>query len=544
MVAPFKERVIGDVGRSLWLLYGSVTLLLLIACTNIAALLLARAAQRRQEISVRYSLGASRASLVAQLLSEALVLAIAGAAAGLLVAASASDVFGTLAASLPRVDEIHLEWRIVAYTLACAIPVTLFCGLLPALRITGRETRTGISEAGRTQVSSRNPVQWTLVGAQVALAVTLLAGAGLLVRSLQEINRVSLGFDPSRVLAFKLTSSYAETNDWPRLMQRTANIIQSLKAIPGVESAASTVPLPGVRSGLPGEFFLLEGRADSEPEMIADRRVVSASYFETMRIPLLAGEYCSREVADEEVLINRSFADRYLGGSDAVGLHLTRPPNSDSSNRPTVIRGIVGDAREFGPNMEPGPVVYMCGAAMQPGAAYLVRTRIDPDALADTIRIRMADLEPSRSVFGVIRLESFIDDTLQEDRLRAVLLTSFAVTALLLATLGVYGTLAYFVNLRRREVGLRIALGAERGRIVRQFLSQGLRVSAVGAMAGLALALSSGSLIARMLYGVTPTDLPTLTAVVALVLLITAAASLIPAFRASRLDPMCVLREE
>src|SRR6266581_1179649 len=313
-IEPLKETTVGGVRRSLWILYGSVSLLLLIACTNIIALLLARAAQRQHEISVRFSLGGSRAAIVTQLLTEVFVLALAGAALGLLVANAASKVFRTLAADLPRVEEIRLDWRIVLYSLVCSVLATLVCGLFPAIRGTRRNVSSSLTQASRTQVSTRNPLQWLLVGVQVALAVTLLAGAGLLLRSFQELGRVSPGFDSSHILTFQLSMNYGETGDLKKLRQFTDRILETLGATPGVESAAISVGVPGVPFRYQAEVKLLEGRAETEPKIVAENRFVSASYFQTMRIPLLAGEFCRETGGPASVVVNRAFAVVYFNG--------------------------------------------------------------------------------------------------------------------------------------------------------------------------------------------------------------------------------------
>src|SRR5437667_5698342 len=259
-IQPLKESTVGDSRRSLWLLFGSVSLLLLIACTNIAALLLSRAAQRQHEISVRLSLGASRASVAAQLLTEAFVLALAGALLGLIVAAGASAAFHALAGNLPRIEEIGLDWRIVLYSLACAVAATLLCGLFPAIRGTRRNLSGFMAQASRTQVSARNPIHLLLVGVQVALAVTLLAGAGLLLRSFQALGRVEPGFDPSHVLTFQISSTWAEAGG-PGSKQRTDRILDSLRSIPGVEAAATSMAPPGVPTQYQTELNVTEGRA-------------------------------------------------------------------------------------------------------------------------------------------------------------------------------------------------------------------------------------------------------------------------------------------
>ena len=545
-IEPLKEMTVGGVRRSLWILYGSVSLLLLIACTNIIALLLARAAQRQHEISVRFSLGGSRAAIVTQLLTEVFVLALAGAALGLLVANAASKVFRTLAADLPRVEEIRLDWRIVLYSLVCSVLATLVCGLFPAIRGTRRNMSSSLTQASRTQVSTRNPLQWLLVGVQVALAVTLLAGAGLLLRSFQELGRVSPGFDPNRVLTFHISASYAETADWKGLTQRIDRTIDSLGSMPGVETAATANALPGVPSHYEMELKFTDGQVDPDRKIVAESRFVSPGYFATMQIPLLSGELC-RETPDStksiNVLVNRSFANTYLAESTGVGRHLQEVPSSAFLPRGE-IRGIVGDAREEGLNREPGPTVYWCTCAAGPDPFYLVRTRTEPMAMAETIRKKIHEIEPARSVFNIAPLTDHLDEAFAENRLRTVLLAFFAATAVSLACVGLYGTLSYSVNVRRREVGLRLALGALRGQIVKQFLLQGLGVSFLGCLAGSVLAAAFARVLSGMLYGVSPTDMPTLLGVVLLVLVVAAIASLAPAIRAASVEPMQVLREE
>jgi putative ABC transport system permease protein len=540
-IEPLKETTVGGVRKSLWILFGSVSLLLLIACTNIVALLLARCAQRQHEISVRLSLGASRTMLVAQLLTEAFVLASSGAALGLLVAWGASDVFRALAANLPRVEEIHIDTRIVLYAMACSVLVTLLCGLFPAIRGTRGGISDGLAQAGRTQVSARNPLQWFLVGVQVALAVTLLAGAGLLLRSFQALSRVSPGFETSRILTLHVSASWGETSDMPGLVQRVTRIVGALRDVPGVEATATAATLPGVPEQYQTEMKILEAEQDPQHKVVAETRFVSPGYFDTMKIPLLGGDPCREDIKNPEILVNRSFANVFLRNG-AAGQHLLMLGNSFLS--PGRIRGVVGDARESGINREPGPAVYWCFSAPMPDPYYLVRTTGDPMAMAQTLRSKIHEIEPGRSVFDVSPLSDHLDDAFAENRMRTVLLAFFAVTAISLACVGLYGTLSYSVNVRKREVGLRLALGALRSQIVKQFLWQGIGVTLVGCLAGWILAIAAGRLLSGMLYGVSPSDATTLAAVIALVLGVSVAASLLPAMRAARVEPMQVLREE
>jgi len=541
-IEALKELTIGGVRESLWVVFGSVTLLLLIACTNIAALLLSRAASRQHEIAVRFSLGASRASVASHLLTEVFLLALAGATGGLGLAAAAARIFRVLAKDLPRVDEIGLDWRIVVYSLICAVFATLACGIVPAILGTRRSLAGSLASTGRSQVSARHPAQFVLVGVQVALAVTLLAGAGLLLRSFQALSRVAGGFDPDHVLTFKISSSWGETGTTKTAGQTVKRILESVAAIPGVESSAATFLLPGVPGSFQVELKVAEGRAETEPKIVAESRIGSAGMFRTMRIPLLAGEMCPEESNTPGMMVNHLFATTYFGGAGVIGKHMGQP---SSIYFPTaVVRGIVGDARERGLDHEPVPTIYYCGLIMQPGLYFMARTHGDPMALAESVRRKLHATEPARSVYDLSPLTAQLSDAFAENRLRTVLLTFFALTAISLACIGLYGTLSYLVNVRQREVGLRLALGAMRAQIVRQFVAQGMRVSLLGCVAGLGLAGAFTKVLAGMLFGVSPWDAITMTGVIALVIAVSITASLLPALRAARVEPMRVLREE
>jgi len=539
-IEPLKETTVGGVRQSLWILFGSVSLLLLIACTNIVALLLARATHRQHEISVRFSLGASRGNLIAQLLTESFVLALLGSLLGLLLASGASDIFRALARDLPRLEEIHLDFRIVIYSLACSVLATLFCGLIPALRGTRTNISGSLAQVSRTQVSGRNSLQWLLVGVQVALAVTLLAGAALLVRSFQALGRVSPGFDMSHALTFHVSGSWGETADYKALTQRIQRTIDFLKTIPGIEDAATAGTLPGVPDKYQVEFKFLEGEDKPLRKIIVNTRFVSPSYFATMRIPLLEGQICREPPDASQLLVNRSFVNTYLGRSSPVGRHIGAL--GSPWMQPGEIYGVVADTRESGINRLAGPAVYVCVNAPGPDPYYLVRTHNSPMAMAETIRKKIHDIEPGRSVFEITTLEDHLGEAFAENRLRTVLLAFFALIAISLACIGLYGTLSYSVNVRQREVGLRMALGANPAQIRRYFLRLGIGVALAGSIAGWALAVSFTRVLAGMLYGVSPTDLATLASVVVGVLIVAAAASFIPSFRASRVDPMRVLR--
>jgi putative ABC transport system permease protein len=537
-----KETVVGGVRDSIWLLYGSVSLLLLIACSNIAALLLACTADREHEISVRFSLGASRSAIVTQLLSEVLALTTAGSLLGLLVAAGAARAFHLLSNQLPRAEEITLNWRIVAYSLACAFGTTMLCGLVPAIRGTRRQLAHSLAQTSRTQVSRHSPLQWTLVAVQITLAVTLLTGAGLLLRSLNELSHVSAGFEPSHVLTFQITGSWGETAEMKTLVQRIDRTLDGLRSLPGVDAAATSGMLPGVPALYQFEFKV-DGRLDPNRKVLADSRYVSAGYFQTVQIPVLVGETCKEGTSSNDVVVNRSFANHYLPGTTPTGHQLQGATYNDFEPQGT-IRGVVGDAREEGLNTQPVPTVYSCFDAPNPFPNYLVRTRGNPTEMAEAIRRRVHELEPSRSVYGMVPLQLHLDEVSFESRLRTFLLALFAASAVLLACVGIYGTLNYLGRLRQREVGMRLALGALRHQIVSRFVLQGLRVTAIGCTAGLVLSLMATRLIDSMLYGVSTLDPTTYGSVLLLIFLVATTASLIPAWRASRIELVQVLREE
>jgi putative ABC transport system permease protein len=469
-------------------------------------------------------------------------LTIAGALLGLLLAAAASRAFHLLSNQLPRAEEITLNWRIVLYSLACALATTILCGLFPAIRGTRRQLAHSLAQTSRTQVSTRNPVQWTLVAVQIMFAVTLLTGAGLLLRSLEELSRVSPGFDQSHVLTFQVTGSWGETSDMKSLVQRIDRNLERLRNLPGVEDAATSAMLPGVSSRYQIEFKI-DGQLDPTRKILADSRYVSFGYFRTLQIPLLAGDACKERSTTSDVIVNRSFADRYFGNTSPVEHQIQAATYNDFMPQGT-IRGVVGDAREDGLNMLPGPTVYSCFSAPNPYPNFLVRTRGNPSAMAETIRKRFHEVEPGRSVYGIMPLQLHLDEASFENRLRTILLTLFAGSAVLLACVGIYGTLSYLGKMRQREVGMRLALGALPRQILTRFLLQGLRVAAAGCAAGLILSVAAARLIENMLYGISTLDAKTYAGVVILIVLVAATASLAPAWRAARIEPVRVLRDE
>ncbi len=540
---PLKSVILGNVQGSLWLLYGSVSLLLLIACTNIAALLMARTAGREHEIAIRYALGASRTTIVTQLLTEVFVLALLGSLAGLAIAGVATHFFAALAKDLPRVDEVALNGRVMSYSLACALATTFACGLIPALRGTRRNLSGSLAEGGRTQVSTGAPVLWLLVGVQVSLAVALLIGSGLLLRSFQALGRVDPGFGPEHVLTLHVSGSWGETANMGKLTQRINRTLEGLRNVPGVVAAATSASIPGNSPGSATGLKLAENSQNANQSVTADLRFVYSGYFATVGIPLLEGEACRDGLPFDTVLVNRSFATLYFPGAALIGDHLG-PAVANDFMRPAQIRGIVGDAREQGLDTAPQPTVYWCSSAPGPDPNFLVRTQGDPAAMANILRRRIQELDPGRSVFHVEPLVDQLSERAVENRLRTFVLTLFAFTAIALVAIGLYGTVNYLSRNRRRETGLRLAFGALPYEIVSSFLLQGVRVALAGIAAGLLLGAALSRLLTGMLYGITPLDTTTYVAVVSLTLVLAAGAALPPALRAARVSPGQVLREQ
>jgi putative ABC transport system permease protein len=539
-LAPFKQTVIGDIGASLWLLYGAVSVLLLITCINVASLWLSRAARRWNEVSLRFSLGASRAAVALQLLVETALLSTVGAILGLLAGSAASEFIQVLIPNLPRRDEIGLDGRIVAYSMASALIVTLLCGLVPALRSARLASSLAASE--RTQIGGRHTAQWLMVGVQMALSIALLVGAGLLVRSADALSRVDPGFDPSRVLALRVSANWDEADDRAALVARIDRTLNHLATVPGVEVASTAWSLPGVPRRYQTEFSLAEGRAASEPPVLAEWRSVAPTYFSTLRIPLASGDQCrlpSSSRSETELMVNRVFAERYFRNRTPIGSQLTW----ESASLRGRIVGIVGNARESGVDRDPPPTVYACDSAPTPFPWFLLRTQSDPATLAATVRSKLGEIEPLRSVYDMAPLDDRIGDAYAQTRARRSLFVAFACAALLLGCLGIYATLTYTVGLRRREIALRLALGARRNELVQQIVWQTMRIVAVASVAGLMISVAVREALAGMLYGVSPSDPLTHAAVVALVVAVTFLAALVPAVRTTAVEPIDALRD-
>jgi putative ABC transport system permease protein len=541
-MVPLNEEKVGDVRRSLWFLFAAVALVLLAACGNVACLLLADATRREHEVAVRLALGASRATVIRQLLTEGFVLAMIGAALGLLAARWGIDVLRRTATHLPQVDAIRVDGRLVLFTIVVGALTTILCALAPALEATKADPASALTRGGRGHIGGRRLAQRALVATQAAVAIILLAGAGLLIRSFVRLQQVSPGFDPANVLTFRMSASWAEPA--AAVIGRQARTLARLEAIPGVASAAVSQAMPAGVSFPPGQFAIV-GR-DTTERLFSHGRSVSGSYFRTLHIPMLQGATCSSDPAapsSSKALVTLAFADQFFSGTSPIGHAVTAP--GLPTGQKVEITGIVGDVREGGLMHPAEPLIYWCGySPYWPDAHFVVRTEPSHPVTLAAIRGALLEIEPKRALYSVRSLSEALSDSVSQQRLTTVLLSLFAATAVLLAGVGLYGALSQLVAARRREIGVRMALGARAGQILATVVGQAAAVTGIGILVGLGGALALARFMATLVFGVAVRD-PLTFAIVPLVLLAVATvAAIVPARRAAAIDPMDALRED
>jgi putative ABC transport system permease protein len=552
-VTPLQEELVGGTRSTLYLLFGAVGVVLLIACANVANLLLVRATGRTSELAVRAALGASRRRLVAQLVTESVLIAVGSAIVGVVLARWGVAVFVASApAGLPRVAEIGIDLRVLAFAFAAAVACSVLFGIVPALQASRVDLNASLRQGGRGLAGGRGDrVRQTLVVVEIACAVALVAGASLLVRSFVALERVDLGFNPLGVLAVR-TAAPARDADEARVIARTfADLMPQLAALPAVTSVAASAAGAG---GLyhPNGRYWLDGGPGPEVAGVnlpnALFTVVTPDYFRTLGIRLTAGrDFSARDTSDGRpvAIVSEALAKRSFAGGDPIGRQIECGLDPESMRFMTIV-GVVSDVRSLAPNRAPTPELYM-PLAQHPrstGAVTIVaRTAGEPLALANavvqTIRTRAPSVPTRAST-----LNARIADTVATPRFRMLLVGAFALLALALAMAGVYGVMAYAVSRRTAEIGVRIAMGAAGSDILRLVLSQGLRLAVIGIVAGSAVAFALARWLREMLFGIAPSD-SVVFAVVPLVLLATAAAATaIPALRAARVDPIAALRSE
>jgi putative ABC transport system permease protein len=555
-LVPAKQQITGSARSALLVLFGAVGFVLLIGCANLANLLLARSAARETEFAVRAALGAGRWQLARQLLTESALLSILGGAVGVLLAACGVRYLRvTLATQIPRAEEIGLDTRVLFFTLGLSVFTGLVFGLLPALRPFRGRFNESLKAGGRGGSSGvpGHRVRDFLVTCEMALALVLLAGAGLLVNSFERLRAIDPGFNPDKVLTcqISLPSKYKD----PQIVTFYQQLIERLRALPGVKAAGASMTLPLRQSG--GGFWgglIIEGRpaATRESIPIVSFIQVTPGYFRAMEIPLLKGrefsEVDNSGQSPKVAIINATLARRFFSDSDPVGKRICM--GEDCSKGPWLsVVGVVGDAAlesladpRFPQVFSPHAQGVEGGVAGNMGLA--LRTSSDPSRLAAAVVNAVHELDKDQSVADIQTLDQVVRASLAQPRFNTLLLAAFAALALLLGAVGIYGVISYAVAMRTREIGIRTALGATRLDVLRLVVQHGMSLALTGAAIGMVGALILARLMSSLLYGVKPSDPPTFFAVFVILVGMALVASYIPARRATKVDPMVALRQE
>ncbi len=557
-ILPLREQLVGDVRPALLVLLGAVAFVLLIACANVANLVLAKTLARRKEIAIRTALGATRLTVLRQILSETVLLSVAGGALGLFLARfGITLIVKVLGDRIPHFMEITLDTQVLAFTLLLSVVAGILAGLIPSLRF----TRTDVNEAlkqGQSRGSSDSSGSKTrglLVVSEVALSLVLLIGAGLMVRSLWELRSVKPGFDPRNVLTMTVPLPSTKFPSPAGQISFFQEVLQRVRTLPGVESAGviDDLPLGGGGSHQP---FLIEGRPvvpmSEQPEV--DVRLISPGYFSAMHVPILKGrDFSGADVAGRPgaVLISDALARRFWPNEDPIGKHLTL------TFFPGVVRevvGIVGDVKlDSLDETRPVATIYHPLAQVTVpdkqtwrsfGMSLTVRTTSDPRNAISAVTAAVHQVDPERPVTDVMSMRDLISDSVSPQRFNMLLLGSFAGLALVLAAVGIYSVLSYAVRRRLREIGIRIALGASHNDVVRMVVADGMKPILLGVALGLAAAFALSRVVASLIFGVRATDPLTFAAVAFLLLTVGILATVFPAYRAARVEPIRILREE
>jgi putative ABC transport system permease protein len=532
---------------ALVVLLSAVGLVLLIACANVANLQLARASARQKEIAVRTALGAGRARMLAQLLTESLLLACFGGGAGLLAAAWTVQLMNrTLPQGLLPVPDIAVDSTVLVFALGVTVITGLLFGLAPAWRAARGDLNTVLKQAGRSALGGQRPwVRHCLVAGELALCTVLLIGAGLLAQSLFRLQQVQLGFRPDHLLTFQLAPPPAKYAGQARQWGLYRDMLEAIRTLPGVRYAAISSGIPlgvGSYTRTPmvstGRSVLPEGTA-----IPIDWRTISPGFFHTLEIPLIAGRDFNEQdtpTSPNVIIVSRRTAQRFWGDADPIGKVLHR--QGDTCN--LTVAGVVGDVRNNALNQELPALYHAATTRVWPLMDVVVRTEGRPEAALPGVRRKIRDLDAELPMSNVRSMEDWVSNSAAQPRINAVLVAVFAAVALLIAAIGVYGVLAYSVNQRTREIGLRMALGAQQSNVVRLIVNEGMVVGLAGIAIGLGGAYALSRALASLLFGVEARDPITFIAVAVTLMAIALAACLGPAWRGSRIDPIVALREE
>jgi len=546
LLVPLRERMIGNRRPALLVLFGAVAFVLLIACANVANLMLVRAVSRRKEMALRAALGASRWRIARQMLTESLLIALAGGMLGFLLSASGIDLLVAFSAgNLPPTARISMDAAVLAFTVGISALTGILFGLAPALQMLKVNLNESLKAEGRGGAESceRNRTRNLLVVMETAIAVVLLVGAGLLIRSLIRLQNVHPGFDAENVLTLRIDLSQKKYGKPEKTAAFFSQLEIRVAALPGVEAVGMTTELP--LSGQPNDLgFTVAGRPPVRPNegYGADFRRVNRQLFQAMRIPLLRGRHFTKQEVSAGapvLIVSESLARAVFPNEEPLGQRLLTSP----TDPPREIIGIVGDVSHRGLNLQKRATMYLPIHATI-WKNLVIRTTADPLSLASAVRREIKALDPELSLANVKPLEQLVYESVAEPRYRTTLLGLFAAVALLLAAIGLYGVLAYAVTNRTHEIGIRMALGAQARDVLRLVIGHGIKLALIGVVLGLGAALALTQLMKTLLFDVSPNDPLTFVVIALLLILVALVACWIPARRATKVDPMIALRCE
>src|SRR5882724_5644025 len=554
-VVDYQEHMVGDVRRALLILLGAVGFVLLVACANVANLLLSRATGRSREMAVRVALGAGRSRLVRQLLTESTMLALVGSGLGLLF--SKWCLLGLLQmapGSLPQFSTTHIDQHVLGFTLGLAFLTAVVFGLAPALQMSGTELNDSLQEGGaRTAGSVRHTrLRDVLVVMEISVSLALLVGATLLIRTYANLREINPGVDPRNVLTVKLSLSGSKFETTSATWEFLRKVVDRTESLPAVDAAAFVTVLP-LEKG-PDQPFQIEGLRDSEYRD-AQFRAITPDYFRAVGAPLLQGRYFTQANNAQSpgvVIINEVLARQYFRGRSPIGEHLTVMGGAVTGT--VAIIGVAGDIHEDGLDNPPPPTLFVPAAQLVDpftrlmnkvvAASFVVRAKAAPMSIVADVQRELLACDGTVAAFNFRPMESVLAGSIVRQRLNMLLLGTFAAMALMLSAVGLYGVISYAVTLRTHEVGIRMALGADQGDVLGLIVKQGMRVIVIGVAVGVGLALLSTRLISSMIYGVRPTDPATLGSASLGLVVVAFLATYIPARRATKVDPMVALRYE
>jgi putative ABC transport system permease protein len=550
-VLQLRDLAVARMRPALFILLGAVIVVLLIACANLTTMLLARAAAREREIAIRVALGAGRLRLLKQVFTESVLLALIGGAAGVVLALWGVELLKTIGAqTVPRLREVNVDLVVLGATAAICVGTGIIFGLAPGLASARPGLTEALKEGGRSSTGGarRNRLRNGLVIAEVALALVLLSGAGLLVKSFARLQNVNPGFNPRNALTFEISLPKVQYPNDPSIVRFNNEAQRRIAALPGVQSAgfSTILPLAGTNSD---SSFAIEGQPsnDRNPSPDEENREVSPDYFRALEIPLIKGRFftdADNADAPPVIIVNQAFAKKFWPNQEAVGKRIVMGGMSEHPNWITII-GVVGDVRHFGLDVDPKPEMYV-PFAQEPyfTTIYVVRSAQNPRTLLPAIHREIQAMDPAVPLANVRTFERVIADSVAPRRLSVVLLGVFAGVAVLLASVGIYGVMSFIVVQRTQEIGVRMALGAQRSDVLKLILGRSLKLISAGAAIGLIVALMSTGTLRALLYNVSAFDTTTFVLVTILLAAVALAASYLPAMRATRADPMTALHAE